>query len=273
MRTMTKVLSGLAMTSALLLPAAAQGQAQAIVAVLPLNVGSLTPGDYAGFGKGLQDMLIVDLANSGRYRVVDRSNIQRILEEQNLAKTGAIDPQTAVKIGKILGAHYMITGSVMMAANNDMIATAYAINVETSQISDGQKLQERSNDILGLVNRLNTRLISQMQLRPLGGNAPAPSTPPGGSAQSGTTARPTQAGTVAATPAVELMRKPLTQTEQTQIKNIKLDMKTALLYSKGLDALDAKDNRKAADLFKQVLAVHKDYAPAKEALAKTGMGN
>jgi curli biogenesis system outer membrane secretion channel CsgG len=44
--------------------------------------------------------------------VVDRENIEKILNELNLSKSDIIDPQTRKKIGKILGADAIITGSV-----------------------------------------------------------------------------------------------------------------------------------------------------------------
>ena len=54
-------------------------------------------------------------------------------------KSGAIDPQTAVRLGKILGAHYVIYGSFMNAPGG-AILTAHTTDMETSQIQNPLKV-------------------------------------------------------------------------------------------------------------------------------------
>lgn len=44
--------------------------------------------------------------------VVDRDNIQKILDEQRLGMTGVVDESSAVSAGKLLGAHAVIMGTV-----------------------------------------------------------------------------------------------------------------------------------------------------------------
>ena len=51
-------------------------------------------------------------------------------------------------------------------------------------------------------------------------------------------------------------------------KNQKMDLRTAMLYAKALDAKDSGDQAKAAQLFRQVLDKFPDYTPAKTNLAK-----
>jgi TolA-binding protein len=48
----------------------------------------------------------------------------------------------------------------------------------------------------------------------------------------------------------------------------KMDLRTAMLYSKALDAQDSGDSKKAAELYRAVLDKFPDYAPAKAGLAK-----
>src|SRR5690606_39149963 len=46
-------------------------------------------------------------------RVVDRDNIQRILEEQRLGMSGVVDETTAVSAGKLMGAQAVIMGTLI----------------------------------------------------------------------------------------------------------------------------------------------------------------
>jgi len=63
-------------------------------------------------GAAAQDMLLTELVKSGKYAVIEREQINAIMEEKGLALSGDIDPSTAMKIGKLLGVQYLITGSV-----------------------------------------------------------------------------------------------------------------------------------------------------------------
>jgi curli biogenesis system outer membrane secretion channel CsgG/Flp pilus assembly protein TadD len=46
-------------------------------------------------------------------KVVDRENIDRILEEQRLGLSGIVDDQTAVRVGNLIGAQAVLMGSVI----------------------------------------------------------------------------------------------------------------------------------------------------------------
>ncbi len=49
---------------------------------------------------------------SSMFEVIEREKLGMVLKEQNLATGGAVDPQTAARIGKILGVKYIVTGGI-----------------------------------------------------------------------------------------------------------------------------------------------------------------
>jgi len=63
-------------------------------------------------GSAASDILITELAKSGKFIVVERDKISTIMSEQKLGMTGAIDPTTAAKVGKILGLNAIVTGAI-----------------------------------------------------------------------------------------------------------------------------------------------------------------
>ncbi|MBI3292869.1 MAG: hypothetical protein HYZ73_08710 [Elusimicrobia bacterium] len=63
-------------------------------------------------GSAATDVLITELAKTGKFILVEREKLQKILEEQQLQQSGAIDPNTIVKVGRLLGLNAIITGSV-----------------------------------------------------------------------------------------------------------------------------------------------------------------
>lgn len=63
-------------------------------------------------GQAAQDMFVTELVKTGKYRVIDREQLDAIMREKNLSLSGEIDPRTAVKAGKLLGVEYLITGAL-----------------------------------------------------------------------------------------------------------------------------------------------------------------
>lgn len=65
-----------------------------------------------GVGWELAGMLTNELAATGSFRMVERSQIENVLQEQNLAASGRVQGGTGAKIGKLVGADYLVTGTV-----------------------------------------------------------------------------------------------------------------------------------------------------------------
>jgi len=63
-------------------------------------------------GTSASDILITELAKSGKFIVVERDKLGKLMEEQKLGMSGAIDPNTAAKMGKILGLNAIVTGAI-----------------------------------------------------------------------------------------------------------------------------------------------------------------
>src|ERR1700751_3748847 len=95
------------------------------VAVLDFSYGPLMSASQAVFGtnvdigKGISDMLINELVNAGTYRVIERNQIDKILNEQNFSNSNRADSATAAKIGHILGVDAVITGDITKFGHDD----------------------------------------------------------------------------------------------------------------------------------------------------------
>lgn len=63
-------------------------------------------------GSGMADMLTTALVKSGKFMVIERQQLAKIMEEQKLGMSGAVTPQSAAQVGKLLGVELMVTGSV-----------------------------------------------------------------------------------------------------------------------------------------------------------------
>jgi curli biogenesis system outer membrane secretion channel CsgG len=49
---------------------------------------------------------------SSKFTIVERAALDLVMKEQGLAASGMVDPQTAAKVGKLLGVKYIVTGGI-----------------------------------------------------------------------------------------------------------------------------------------------------------------
>jgi TolB-like protein len=261
---------------AVLMPVVAQAQAKPVVAVLYFDNNSIgrDARDYDGVGKGMAELLTNDLLANPRVTVVERERVQALIVEQNLTSQKTIDPATAVRLGKIIGAQYMIYGAFMSDGRGQIVLTAKTVNVETSQISNPTRVTARGDDVLGMIGQLNEKLMTDMKLPVLrvgDAGAPAGAQPAGqpasqpASQPAGAAAAPAHAQHAEAKPAAASSGP--AAAKPAGVKGRKMDMKTAMLYSKALEEEDAGNRTRAIELYRQVNEKFPDYAPVQKKIA------
>ncbi|MDP9337460.1 MAG: curli production assembly protein CsgG [Acidobacteriota bacterium] len=95
------------------------------VAVLNFEYGTVRSSAQAIFGtdqdvgKGISDMLVQKLVQDGKYSVIERSALDKVLGEQNFSNSDRADASTAAKIGRILGVDAIIIGSITQFGRDD----------------------------------------------------------------------------------------------------------------------------------------------------------
>jgi curli biogenesis system outer membrane secretion channel CsgG len=63
-------------------------------------------------GSGMADKLATALVKSGRFIVIEREQLKKLMQEQALGMTGAVSAGTAATVGRLAGVELMVTGSV-----------------------------------------------------------------------------------------------------------------------------------------------------------------
>ena len=117
--------SWLVVVLALLVALPGMAQEKHRVAVLDFGYGTVLTSVEAIFGsnqdvgKGISDLLINQLVNEGRFRVIERSAIDKILKEQNFSNSDRVNSATAAKIGSLLGVDTIIIGDVTQFGRDD----------------------------------------------------------------------------------------------------------------------------------------------------------
>lgn len=149
-------------------PAAAQDTRPGIGVLSFENGGSygLESEDYDAFEVGLQQMLITELAINTDLRLVDRGRIQEVLGEIDLGASGKVDANTAARIGKIVGAKYMIMGG-FIDWYSDLRFDARIVEVETSEIMQAKFVRGKREDMFDMVVELADQITRGAELEPL----------------------------------------------------------------------------------------------------------
>lgn len=115
---------------------------------------------------GLQQILITELASNQALRIVDRSRIKDLLAEQDLGAAGRVDQNTAARIGRLVGARYVVLGG-FIDFYGDFRIDARIVNVETSEIVKTEKVQDKRDRLYSLIVSLAGNLTRGVNLPPL----------------------------------------------------------------------------------------------------------
>jgi curli biogenesis system outer membrane secretion channel CsgG len=82
------------------------------IPIVVMDFETRAPGQGWQVGHGASDMLITALVKTKKYKVYERDRLNALMKEQKLQMSGAVDMSTAVQIGKLVGAKYILTGAV-----------------------------------------------------------------------------------------------------------------------------------------------------------------
>ncbi len=130
--------------------------------------GGLSERD--GFSSVLTSHLADQLNASGRVQVVERILLDRLLAELNLGSSELADPETALKLGKVLAAKIIGTGSFYYLPDGTLLSLRL-IDTETTALPKVVTRQFGSQVLLGKeLHRLNREILkSIIQKYPLQG--------------------------------------------------------------------------------------------------------
>lgn len=121
-----------------------------MVAVLPLDARGLTTEEASV----MTDMLGSELLQTGAFRVMERSQMDKILAEQGFQKSGACDnSQCAVEMGQLLGIDNMVVGSI------GKVGRTFLVNARMVSVGSGEILRSVSRTTTGDVDDILTRML------------------------------------------------------------------------------------------------------------------
>jgi TolB-like protein len=137
------------------LPLRADDGAKKSNAVYPLAVFPFQERgtEVKGFGGKVTDLLFANLIVDPDLFLVDREDLKKLLDEQELNLSGLVNPAEATKVGQLTGAKLLVTGSVLQVDNN-LYLVAKIIGTETSRVLGSSVKGNVRDELDGLVKQL-----------------------------------------------------------------------------------------------------------------------
>ncbi len=142
-----------------LFPAESPAASKTRVAVIDFEQKAFQEFQGKQIGEIVAEWLITSLANTGRFEVVERAQLQKVLKEQQLGISGVINQETAAKMGELLGVKVIVTGSVIQIGNT------YDVNARLISVEDGSIIKAERIRGVGLegVERLMDSLAESFK--------------------------------------------------------------------------------------------------------------
>lgn len=117
--------------------------------------------DVKGLGTQVADLVFASLVTDPNMYLVDREDIQNILQEQELSVSGIVNPAEAVQVGQLTGAKLIVTGSVIQAGDK-LVLVAKIIGTETSRVAGASIKGQIDQDLDELTERLAANIVKEI---------------------------------------------------------------------------------------------------------------
>jgi curli biogenesis system outer membrane secretion channel CsgG len=143
-----------------LLASSCMAQKKKRVAVMDFDYGTVQSyvsgiyGTNQDVGKGIADLLVEKLVKDGKYRLIERKALDKILAEQNFSNSERADPSTAAKIGRVLGVDAIIIGSITKFGRDDKSKSIGGVGAVTGRFGLGGVKRNEAKAVCGISARM-----------------------------------------------------------------------------------------------------------------------
>src|SRR2546426_10928038 len=152
-------------------PAAfAQGQGgPTTVAVAEVTARGNADADMAS---EVSDALTDQLVGDGRFRVVERQQIAKVMKEQALSQSGVMSDEVQIKMAQLVGARWIVVGSVQKRGKS-YILSLRALDSSSAQVAFAENLKVGSDEQIEAGSKQLARKMQDKLIGPGTGSAQA----------------------------------------------------------------------------------------------------
>ncbi len=122
------------------------------MAIIDFSTTSQEP-EHAQLEKVVPEWLTTFFVGRKMFTVIERRQLEAILQEQTLGQTGLLDEQSAAEVGQVLGVDMLVTGTIISVADT-LEVTARIVDVKTGTILGSSSVM--ADDVLELRDEIDT---------------------------------------------------------------------------------------------------------------------
>ncbi|MDA1190085.1 MAG: FlgO family outer membrane protein [Candidatus Poribacteria bacterium] len=138
--------------------AQSQPGSESLIAILPFeNLGDAP--EFAWIGSSIQESLTTELQSLSSYRLVERGQLRRVVNEQQLQASPLFNPNTAVETGTLWNVRFLVMGGYRQAGDIYYL-NARRIDAQTGEVMETADIAGR--DLFQLQKDLGRRLRAEL---------------------------------------------------------------------------------------------------------------
>lgn len=200
----------------------------ATVGVFPFVFEGSDP-EYEPLALALPELLATDLGVTGRLNLVERTKVQALIDELQLAESGRVEAETAARSGRLLGSGHIVQGRFRMEQGTrvDVAAALVTVGEPGQELADPLTAQDQIDRLFEMEKRLAFALYEELGVQ------------------------------------LTAAERELVNERHTE------SIEALLAYGRGLAAVDAGDFGQARQHFAQAVALDPSFALARAMLNQT----
>lgn len=110
----------------------------------------------------VREIISSTIVNTGKYHIVERSLLEKVMQEQQFTNSGAVDDLQATEVGKLAGANKIVLSVVTLTGGRNMVSVKI-IDVKTASV-DRQKVKiVTSGELLDAIEPLTLEMLDILQ--------------------------------------------------------------------------------------------------------------
>lgn len=102
------------------------------------------------------------MVNNGNFTILERSMLQKVMEEQKFSNSDAVDETQASELGKLAGASKVMLTVISRANDKDLISIKY-IDVETASVEHQQIKIVKSEDVFNKIKPMLSKMFKELK--------------------------------------------------------------------------------------------------------------
>ena len=136
------------------------------LAILDFSNNSLLEKEkYSSLSAGIAEIMITELSNIQSIKLVERKQINELIQEMALSQSGLIAEDKGIQVGKLLGVKYLVMGSYMVSFGEKMRVDMRIVEVETGLTVKAEQVTDKVSNLFNIIKLLNEKITKDLDIK------------------------------------------------------------------------------------------------------------